>query len=284
MADKGTAIVIKLSITYRTYCELRDQGDLARAVDGLRCGRDGCGHAVVLANRRVRRGVCWLHGLRFLYEQLSLELSRCTRPEGSHWHRVLPCEIQPYKLFATSGQEAVCRSYFGGDQGLRRVVGQFEGDRPHFTSLHGWLGGMGDYARGRRQPADALPVGAARAEAERRLGTAESKRVWQAEPPISRERYRSSVRLGELVAAFRLLAAAVVVVKAPFPLTEWSRLILSWDHVTTIGWFARSTQTAFQHGVPASDPVDSSSVVLPLPKEEEPWPNRTRSPPGDTSR
>jgi len=229
----------------------------------------------------VSRGVCWLKGRKFVHESIGVPLCYCLAEER-HWHRVLPAEVQPYKTYSTPAQEAPCRQYLEGDEGLRTVVKAFKGERPHFTTLHGWLGGMGSYAQGRDTPPDAVPVAAGRSEtARRRPGFS-----W-AEAGAVAGQHDSEGRRDELKAASRLLrTAGELFVEAAQPLLEWVRLILSFGHVFAIGWYARSPKTPFQQGVEAKAPVDSSSTLPQRNREEERQrcPTRTRSPPGASSR
>ena len=61
--------------------------------------------------------------------------------------RVLPVEIAPFKHFTCEVIETCCTSYSDAQLPgitLRRTVDWLGPWHPHYSSLHGWIGGLGD--------------------------------------------------------------------------------------------------------------------------------------------
>lgn len=58
----------------------------------------------------------------------------------------LPVEILPYKTFGLPVIEAACVHYATLTDGLRKTAQTIPGVAPHFSTLHGWMGGLGERA------------------------------------------------------------------------------------------------------------------------------------------
>ncbi len=272
---------LSLSTAYATYVERADQGALASLVDGLPCPRPGCGGKLVLTGMRVRRGVVWVAGAELVADDVEVWLARCCGRSRRHWCRVLPADLRPHATFSAQAQEAAIESYARGEGGLRRAVSRLTGCAPHFTTLHGWIGGLGSYALGRHTPPGVLPMSAALVEASRRVATVQA--AWDQIVAVDPTRHRSERRRDEIEACHHLLAAAAALVPdLPSPLAEWSRLTIAWCGVAGIRGWARSPSTPIQHHILQGLPLHFPPTEPPSEGSSPPCPIRTRSPPGDS--
>lgn len=245
LADE--AIPVVLSAAYSTYRERLDQGGFEELLGGVSCPAPGCSGTLQLTGRRVDRGAVTVESGRLVCDTIEIAVACCVGGAKRHWCRVLPSEIQPRKAYSLPAQEAAIASYWQGNGGLRKAISRLAGEAPHFTTLHGWLGGVGRYALGRDTPPDAQPMAVVCAESQRRcLPSFET--VWNGPIFIDPRRYRSEQRHEELKASKRLTQTAHAVAgETPFPLAEWARLVLTWGVVTTMAWWSRIRETAIQH-------------------------------------
>jgi hypothetical protein len=183
---------------------------------------------------------------RFQYEAIEVPLAICDSKIKTHYFRVLPADILPHHIFATQGRETASKKYLERTAGLRQVVKSFQGDIPHFSTLHGWLGGLGHFARDRDKKSNSPTLSKIVAETSRRLN-ADLNDPWQAPVKIYPVHYQSEKRRDELTAAARLFAVAAIVAPGTrFSLTQWLGLILVWLPLVTISWLARSKKMDFQ--------------------------------------
>jgi hypothetical protein len=235
-----------------------------------------------LTGTLVARKAVWLESLVYVFDRFGIPLARCV---NGHRSRVLPADLLPRKIYCVQGQELVMNVYSRGELGLRNVVGLVEGSVPHFTTLWGWLGGAGGFALGRRGNAPAAPIAAVRVETKRRLLPGLDT-TWEKPALVNPLRCQSEARFEQLGAVIRLLRTARAVASAAgravaFALTTWVGLVIDFDIVTGISWWARFRSTGIQLGFP-------SASWLPCPGKQATGSKgrrcraATRSPPGDT--
>lgn len=100
-----------------------------------------CKAELRLTGSRVQRQAIGIDGS----ETLRVPLARCLGECGGRF-RILPCDLLPGKVFSLEAVEAYAKSYLRGSRGLRGAVSATETTvtRPHFTTLHGWIGGLGE--------------------------------------------------------------------------------------------------------------------------------------------
>lgn len=140
-----------------------------------RCPR--CQGGLELTRSQVVRQAIGVEGS----ETLRVPLARCQgRCRGRF--RVLPSDLLPGKVYSLEAVEAYARSYLHGSRGLRGAVSATEtrATRPHFTTLHGWLGGLGE------RVLDRVHLGSQRA----RLGGKPRLAPFRRSPPGSRDPHR----------------------------------------------------------------------------------------------
>ena len=216
-----------LSILHATYEELLGQGALGEKVDGLPCPRPLCCGILTVSEATCERGVLWLRGMDFVYERIRIVLAICLGGRKPHVVRVLPADILPRKVYSLPAMEEVIRAYLQGGRGLRTTLAGFSGEVPHFTTLYGWVQGMGRYARERApEPPSGPSFAEVRQELERRFLPALA-RIWDEPVLVDPLRYRpgNEVRLADLKGAVRLLrTAGVAFPESRCPLTD---LVLS---------------------------------------------------------
>ena len=293
------AIPLCLSVERSDFSERLARGTLAELVDGHRCPHEGCVEPVHLTRKRVTRGVVLLIRAVFVFMVLVIPLARC---KAGHWCRVLPAGVLPYKVYCVRAQEFAMARYSRGELGLRLVVGLCAGNAPHFTTLWGWLGGLGAMALGRAGNTPATPIAVVREETKRRL-LPQLDAIWERPVVVNPARVQRPVqaprpgkrgvskcpaaRLEQLEAVGRILGTARAVVRAAgfvttFALAAWVGLTVGFDIVPGMSWWARFRGTAFQLCAQSGSPV-ASPVVHGLRNEEAPCPRRSRAPPGNAS-
>jgi len=274
---------ITLSTSDVAYERLVAQGGLEAALEGHRCPR--CNRPVEPTGRRRRRGCVRLVDGECVASSIVVVLARCR--EG-HLTRVLPANLQPGTVYSVEAQEAACRSYLEGRGGLRVAVRRLGADAPHFTTLHGWLGGLGGFALGLETPAGETPA-AVLLEETRRRELPDLHERWDATAQVDPSRYRSDARRELLEASVRFLAVATALVAQPTPpppvsprssLSEWIRLALTWPAVTAVCWSARRRGTAIQPQPRRSGVRFRRSQAMK--PETTPWQTHSRSPPSDS--
>lgn len=273
--SSSEAIPIHVTVSHDTYVQRQGLGTIQDLVDGRPCPAEGCAGRLGLTGTVVSRGLVRLvAGADFVYGPMDVALAACDGPRR-HWRRVLPADVLPGKTYTVAAQEAPEVRYLAGGGGLRTVLGAFRGERPHHTTLWGWLNGLGRYALGRATTPEGIPAAPVREETRRRH-LLDMDALWAEPVEIDPARYRSEARLEDLEAAARWLRLArAVAPTSPSPLAAWCILTAACFAVATMGWWARFRTTPIQHrGRPAAVVASPS---------ECPWPTRTRSPPGVTN-
>ena len=93
-----------------------------------------------LTREKVRRAAVTLTGISSILVPLAV-CGSC----GSR-RRVLPIELLPGKSYSVPVIEQFVSTYLSSPRGLRSTVKHTEGSeyKPHFTTLHGWCGGLGE--------------------------------------------------------------------------------------------------------------------------------------------
>jgi hypothetical protein len=169
-----------------------------------------------------------------LYRESPVPLALCEQCKSRL--RVLPVEILPYKTFGLPVIEAACIHYTTSADGLRKTVGKIPGVAPHYSTLHGWMGGLGERAMDkvhlRRDRAtigqpSLPPTSALVAETAKRQGLELINRWGKTKPPIAPWKYESLFRKELLQSCLRLLSiAASLFQDSPYPLTLWQHWLL----------------------------------------------------------
>lgn len=253
-----TAISIVLSISYATYGELLKQGTLGPVVADRPCPVSGCDGRLSLTGKSVDRGAVFLEGRTFAYTRSKVAVARCRGGGGKrHWHRVLPAELSHGKTYSVPCVEAVVGERVGRGRSLRRTVGSFVGDVPHFTTLHGWTGGLGRYALMRETPEGGLPFGALLVKS-RWVGLPDVESVFREPVRISPALYRCEACRDVLEASARLLRAACAMFpRELFPLATWVSQAAGFDLVPPVRWWSRADGTCIRHRAGPQSPLHS---------------------------
>ena len=217
---------------YCTLCAAAVKG--ASVGPNAVCSKCGARGNLVFTSRRVHRGIVWPKDGVNVFEHILIPLACC---QGCKSHlRVLPQEIPDLKRFCLPSVEAACRAYVSpapDGPGLRRVRAQTRGEKFDISTLHRWLGGIGDQALDRSRPAarktsTAKPhpqqsgqTAALVTETARRLGRG-VKRLWERSYVIPSWKHKSERRGDQLEACARLLAVASSLFPgSAYPLTAW---------------------------------------------------------------
>lgn len=222
------------------------------------------------------------------YGREAVPIARCAACRGRF--RVLPVELLPYKVYSLAVIETAVGRYTGScaaGTGLRKVVARFGPGHPHFSILHGWLGGLGErilhraphrpgmapkHASRRKTSSSplgrlgalsavegSLPTSALVAESAKRL-TADLNSLWHRRFPIARWKYKSEHRRDQLEACARVMAAArSLFPRGPHPLTAWQGWLIDRLHVTGWTFFSRARCTPIQLTPPPESLIRSSA-------------------------
>ena len=124
--------------------------------------------------------------------------------------RVLPIEIAPFKHYTRKVIETCCTVYSDAQLPgitLRRTVVRLGPEHPDHSSLHGWLGGLGERALGLLDKGAPLPVSALIAETAKQHDH-ELPGLWAKPGPVAFRKYRSEKRAEQLEACSRLFTTA----------------------------------------------------------------------------
>jgi len=168
--------------------------------------------------------------------------------------RVLPVEIAPRKSYTRPVIETACATYAaqsGPTITLRQTVARLGKNAPHFSSLHGWLGGMGGRALGRLdRHGQGPPVAALIAESANVLSR-DLAAEWLQSYSVAPRKYRSDQRREQLEACARLFdTAGRLFPLAAYPWSAWEQWLEARFHVTAWGFPARLPCTAIRHPAP----------------------------------
>ena len=293
------AVPLCTSVEQAEFSERLACGSLAELVDGHGCLHEDCSDPVRLTKRRVTRGVVLLVGSAYVFLVLVVPLAKC---RAGHWCRVLPAGVLPYKVYGVRAHEFAIAMYSRGDLGLRAVVVLCIGNAPHYTTLWGWLGGLGGMALGRAGNTPAAPFATVREEAKRRL-LPQLDAIWEQPYVVNPARVQwprqaprpgkqgvsknPRSRLEQLEAVGRLLRTAAAVARAAgivtrFALAALVGLTVGFDIVPGMSWGARFRVTSFQLCSQSGSSL-ASPVVHGLGNKEAACPRRSRAPPGNAA-
>ena len=188
------------------------------------------------------------------YEQTPVPLCVC---EQCHCRiRVLPVEILPGKTFSLPIIETACHRYGVSADGLRKTVKTILGVAPHFSTLHGWLGGIGERAMDKvqlKQDKAAIgqpslpPTSAVVAETAKRKDL-ELIKCWNnTKPAIGFWKYKSLFRKELLQSCIKLLQIAGWLFQiSPYPLTTWQQWLIPIFEVPAWLFASRNLLTPIQ--------------------------------------
>ena len=249
-----------------------------------------CGK-LVFTNSWVERGVVWPKGKRGAkFKRKPIPLAQCHVCGGRF--RVLSQEILPRKTYSLPVIENSCRSYPQSQKGLRKTVNSIKGDRPHFTTLHGWLGGLGVKALGREKvqknrsaergkkasySGKVFTTASLVAESAKKLNGG-VVRKWHSQFDIPSWKYKDDLRHDHLEACARLFSAASYLFPdEPYPLTFWQSWLIKEIHVAGWVFSVRSGCTAIQLSTAGQNVVSSFRKPKSQKKEKN---HGSRSPPG----
>ncbi len=200
-----------------------------------------------------------------VYQESPVPLALCERCKSRY--RVLPVEILPYKTFGLPVIETVCNHYATSADGLRATVGKIPGVAPHYSALHGWMGGLGERAMDKVQlKGDKATIGQPSlpptstlvAETAKRQDLDLIKRWNKTKPSIAPFKYKSLFRKELLQSCLRLLSIAASLFEInSYPLMTWQHWLMPIFYVH--GWLfpSRNRITAIQH----TDLVDNMIVL-----------------------
>ncbi len=225
----------------------------------------------MLSKRQVCRGSVWIRGRTFVYEKIKIAVAICRGGLRRHEIRVLPGDILPRKTYALPAQEHASRCYLQSGRGLRGTLSTFDGDVPHPSTLHGWVGGLGRFARERAPDPPGPPFAVVRQEIDQRVSFVFS-RVFDQPVEISPDRClvkeddpeSREIRRDDLEFATKLLRAArAALPQADFPLTEMVRLFLVSALVAPPCFWARIRATPIRHRAPGAPRLPSGRQEKP---------------------
>ena len=215
----------------------------------------------------MKRGSRWPGGGRIEDRETPLPLCRCQFCRRRF--RVLPAEIAPFKSYTRPIIETACAAYIDAqlpEMSLQKTVALMGPGHPHRSALHGWLGGMGARALGRRDVrGGGPPVSALIAESGVRL-RGEVFSWWEQRFSIPPAKYRSPQRQERLQACARLFTTAHrLFPQSAHAWCAWESWLQTRFHVTAWSFPARLAGTAIQHHGPRSATVQCAPAVKDLP-------------------
>jgi len=196
--------------------------------------------------------------------------------------RVLPIEIAPFKHYTRGVIETCCTAYSDEDLPgitLRRTVARLGAGHPHHSSVHGWIGGLGERALGLLDKREFLPVSALIAETATRRDR-ELPGLWAEPRVVASRKCRSEKRAEQLESCARLFTtAAHVFPETAYPFCEWEQELQGRFHVAAWSFPARASCTTFQQHGPNGSRIESalSSQEPGTPRKEKS--HGPRSPP-----
>jgi hypothetical protein len=165
-------------------------------------------------------------------------------------------EFLPRKTYSLPVIEKSCRLYLGSACGLRKAVEKIKGISPHYSTLHGWLGALGERALDRVLPSGKRntrgqhhqpPTSSIIAETAKRLDPGLVNRWTERKPKIAKSKYQSELRKERLQGCHRLLStAASLFDPLLYPLSRWNHYLLTYFHVPVWGFMSRGSLTAIQ--------------------------------------
>ena len=181
-----------------------------------------------------------------LYQETPVPLALCQQCKSRI--RVLPVEILPLKTFSLPIIETACNHYGTSADGLRKTVEKIPGIAPHYSTLHGWLGGIGERALDKVQlknnkaaigQPSLPPTATLVAETAKQQDPDLINRWNKTQPPIASWKYKSLFRKELLQSCLKLLwIAASLFQTSCYPLTMWEQVLIPVFHVP--GWLFSS--------------------------------------------
>jgi len=195
---------------------------------------------------------------------------------------VLPIEIAAFKHYTRKVIENGCTAYSDAQLPgitLRRTVAWMGPGHPNHSTLHGWLGGLGERVLGRLDKVAALPLCALIAETARHHG-GDLTKLWARRYPVVERKYRSERRADQLEGCARVFAAAAhVFLDAAHPLFEWEKELQDRLHVAAWTIPARSGVPSFQQPLPPGSKIQCASSGKDHRKPRKEKSHGARSPP-----
>lgn len=196
-----------------------------------------------------------------LYQETPVPLALCEQCNSRI--RVLPVEILPGKTFSLPIIETACHHYGISGDGLRKTVKTIPGVAPHYSTLHGWLGGIGERAMDKVQlkhdkaaigQPSLPPTSAVVAETAKRKDL-ELIKCWnKTKPVIAFWKYKSLFRKELLLSCIKLLQIAGWLFQiSPYPLTTWQHFLMPIFDVPAWLFASRNLLTPIQ----LTDLIDS---------------------------
>jgi hypothetical protein len=169
----------------------------------------------------------------------------------------------PGKTFSLPIIETACHHYGVSADGLRQTVKTIPGVAPHYSTLHGWLGGMGERAMDKVQlkhdraaigQPSLPPTSAVVAETAKRKDPDLIKCWNKTKPAIAFWKYKSLFRKELLQSCLKLLQIAASLFQiSPYPLTAWQQWLMPVFDVPAWRFFSRNLLTPIQ----LTDLIDS---------------------------
>jgi hypothetical protein len=170
-------------------------------------------------------------------------------------------ELVHGKVYSVPCMEAAVSKCVKENRSLRGAVGEFGRYAPHFSTLHGWIGGLGRYALMRETPEEAMPFGTLLAKT-RRAGLPDAEPAFRMPVRISCERWRVEARGECLEAVAKLLRAARAVFPFErYPLSAWMSRAAGFRRAAPVRWWAAPGRTRIRHGPGPPDQLSSPPKV-----------------------
>jgi hypothetical protein len=176
------------------------------------------------------------------YRRTPVPLALCEQCKSRF--RVLPVEFLPFKTYSLPIIETACNHYGKSEDGLRKTVNTIAGIAPHYSTLHGWLGGIGERALDKIQlkkdkaaigQPSLPPTSTLVAETAKRKDPDLINRWNKTTPPIASFKYQSLFRKELLQSCLKLLwIAASLFQNSVYPLTTWQHWLMPVFYVP--GW------------------------------------------------
>jgi hypothetical protein len=235
---------------------LQDLGLIQALLEGVGCAR--C-HAKALGvtSTLVARPFITSAGKRLV---LAVPLARCGACRSRR--RVLPSDALPYKQFSLGRIEKVGRDYLSSARSLRATTAAAAGEHtPHYSTLHGWLGGLGERAldqislgRERATPdgeTPLVPFTAVIEESMKQTGEP-TVRAFSAPVHVRAGKYRSDRRREHLEACLRVFAMAAVIPSDSADgkrgsIVDLESVAIQWFRMPVLLFRSRIRDTPIQH-------------------------------------
>lgn len=187
-----------------------------------------------------------------IFEKRPVPLSVCDQCKRRF--RVLPFEFLPYKTFSLPVIETSCNLYCSSIYGLRKTVEQIPGVAPHYSTLHGWLGGIGERVADKIKTDKAVigepslpPTSAVVAETSKKHDLELMNHWNKTDPHIPFWKYKTQHRKEALKACHKLLLMAVSLFQTSCsPLTTWEGFLIPIFHVPCWQFSSRPLVTRIQ--------------------------------------